>query len=101
MCLISDISPCFIQITLAVAQVPLAFIGVGEAAGTPSPNLWSLPLQSLLSCSQQPTSEGFLWPSEPIMPIACQARTCRKLIPLRDSHNLLYKIPGSITSLAG
>ena len=39
MCLISDISPFCIQITSAVAQVPLGFTGVGEAAGTPSPNL--------------------------------------------------------------
>lgn len=99
--LISDISPFFIQMTLAVTPVPLAFIGVGEAAGTPSPKLWPLPLQSLMSSSQQPTSEGFLWSSEPILPIACQARTLRKLIPLKDSHNLLNKIPGAVTSLAG
>lgn len=40
MCLISYISSFFIQITLTVAPVPFALIGVGEAAGTPSPNLW-------------------------------------------------------------
>lgn len=81
MCLISGISPIFTHI--ASVGILVSLISLVEGSNH---NPWPFPLQytpalHLTANSHISLPEAFLWPSGPILPTACQARTTRKLMP--------------------